>query len=268
MATTWIVRPALGIALFAIVVAGCGGSSEPKKKEKDPKAEKPGKTDTTPPAPVGMPAGADDAAKAFLASTTADPSKLTANFKKVLAPTATDPGKADWEAEQFLAKSVVGKAGTLKSSYALAPDTVIAATPWAFVKLVKEPGGWLVDWVHVGPPGDRTWPVDATGSAFATAAFLDTAITQQHLLVEAVLSPALKAKLAPPADDVDRDRGYNQGILRLKLSSFRGSVTGYTMEKVNVGEATGKLSDGRAFTIKLVKSSKPGEWLVEDFQAQ
>ncbi len=272
MATTWIVRPALWTALFAVGVAGCGKSAETKPASPTPKADSPdkmtGPTPKQPPAPVGVPAEADDAAKAFLAATAADPSKLTAGFKKLIAPAATDAAKADWEAEQYLANRVVGKAGTLKITYALAPDTVVATTAVAVLKLVKDPNGWLVDWIHVGPPGDRTWPVDPTGSAFVTAAFLDCAITQQSALVEAVLSPTLKAKLAPPSDDVDRARGYNQGILRLKLSAFRGSSTDYKTETVNVGEATGKLGDGRAFTVKLAKGSKPGEWLVDDFQPQ
>jgi len=277
MATTRIVRPALGIAFIAALLAGCGKPVETKKDEA-PKTGSPDKVNglaPPPPTPVKMPAGAEDAAKAFLADMVAgkaDPAKLTVGFKKIVAsPTMEadkDRGYSDWEAEHYLKTKVAGKAGPLKLAYPLNADTVIVTTGAAFLKLVKEPSGWLVDWVHIGPSGDRVWPVDTTGAAFVLAGFLDTVHTSNLLLSEALLSPGQKARIAPPLDDVDRKRGYNRSILNQKLAAFAGSSANYKIERINLNEATGKLGDGRPFTVKLAKGVKSGEWLIDDFQPQ
>jgi hypothetical protein len=265
------------LLLAAGLAVGCGGGSTAPKNTKDPDGKSgpvgPSKDD-----PVG---GAVAAANEFLASVAAgkaDPGKLTPAFKKVVADPVTEADKAqgysDWAAEQWL-KPFAGKVPTSGTGAAIGPDRVVVTAGQAgraVLRMARAGGGWQVDWFHLAPPGAEavslTGGGDQLARAFTTVAFLDTALTNQRRLAEAVLTLGAKSRLAPPLGD---PIGYNRGVLGVRLSKFREAATGYRVGNPSAEQMTGVLTgpehpNGRPFTLKLVQGRNPGEWLVDDFQ--
>ena len=88
-----------------------------------------------------------------------------------------------------------------------------------------------------------------------------------------MMTLSLKARIAPP---LPGDNGFNRSILQSKLSQLRGNATKYTLIKQNFGTDSGTVSgnlmgpagptDTRPFNVKLVPGTKPGEWLIDDFE--
>ncbi|OWK41877.1 hypothetical protein [Fimbriiglobus ruber] len=248
-------------------------------------------------APGGTPAGttvdagpgAGAFAKEFLQAIhdgKGNPAHLTAGFKKIVAEPKTEAdtaaGFSDWAAEQWL-KGLAARVGAgLNVTTAELPDgttlaTAAQATGRVILRLTKAAGKWQVEWLHVAPPGtgeELTGSGDALASRFATAAFIETALADKALdeypLAVSLLSPALKARIAPPQDAGDAKRGYNAGILSLKMSSLHGGVTGYVVTARDGGAVSGDLLEAggkkRPFTLKLTKG--PAGWAVDDFEVK
>jgi hypothetical protein len=208
-----------------------------------------------------------------------DLAKVAPAFKQLIAPPTTDSDKArgysEWGAEQWLKDTLAGKAGyTVLWAGSVSPDAVIfTATDQGqsgrvVLRLAKSGPGFLVDWVHVGPQKDRV-NLDGGGDnlarSFTVHAYLDTLVGGQHALTESLLTPAVKARLAPPLND---PLGYNRAMLGVKLAGFRGKAAGWKAggtDETVAGQLVEPGGPERAFTLKLVKGSRPSEWLVEDF---
>jgi hypothetical protein len=268
------------LLVAAGLAVGCGGGSTAPDNRSGSSTKASSKDDPAD--------GAVVAAIEFLNSVfegKADPAKLTPAFKKVVTDPAIEAEKAqgysDWAAGLWL-KELAGKVtpGTRgrTTGVAVDPSTVIvtSAPPdggkvgRAVLRMAKVGDRWLVDWVHTAPPGSGvplTGSGDQLARTFAATAFLDTALTREARLTEAVLTLAAKSRLAPPLGD---PIGYNRGVLGVKLANFRGDATGYkgTLGTQTADLVTGTLVGGaeRPFTLKRVKGPNPGEWLVDDFQ--
>lgn len=285
--TTRIVSGGSAVALALLLLTGCGSNAPapttagPNIPQVPPGARAPsGSTTDIHPEAVA-------AAREFLTAVekgTPDLAKVTPEFKQLIGPPTTEADKArgysDWAAEQWLKENLVGKAKTdTMTAASVTPETVaVTASARAsekpactILRLVKSGSGFLVDWVHFVPQkylGTFAGTGDKPAIAFAAHAFLDTLITGQHGLTEALLSPAAKARLAPPLND---PLGYNRAMLGIKLAGLRGKATEWKA-RVTEASVTGQLLEPgakeRAFTLKLVKGPRPTEWLVEEFDVK
>lgn len=309
MTVTRIVRPGriVGIALLmgGLLAGGCGkpgANPKPKAEAETPNTiVSPGGTQVAaaaPPVPPGQdptPAATTFAREFLVAARDgkAAPAQLTESFKRVVAPPVlsadAERGYSDLVAEEWLQK-LAGRVGPDGLAVAaLTPDAAVASAPppagtaalpigRSVLRVVKAADGWAVDWLHLAPPGSGnpqplTGQGDELAARFAAAAVLETALAGAFAQTEVILSPALKARVAPPLGGDDMVRGYNRTILRQKLGGFRGNSSGYTVAKWDVagvsGTAAGDLLDPagakRPFALKLVRGPKPAEWLVDDF---
>ena len=203
---------------------------------------------------------------------------LTPAFKKLIAPATTEADKAqgysDWGAESWLAEHAKGASAEQAKGLMLDANTTLvtarSAAGRTLMRLVKSGSGFLIDWIDVTTAVGEFDFSQAPAPAFAAVAFLDALLTKQAKLAESLLAPAGAKKIAPPLDDADGKRGYNAGILGIKLNNFRGSSVGadkLALAKDGVAYAlTGELTgagEARRFTIKLTIVN--GTWLVEEF---
>lgn len=281
----------VGLLLGMLGLVGCGSGSPPAGKtqntgsEKAPLASIPGSKPSTPESAAPPTESAVRFAGEFLTSLRdgkANPTQLTPAFKKIIAEPITEAdrsqGYSDWATEQWL--QAIGKRVGQGSPAAipLGSDSVIvtvapsATAGRTALRVIRSGTAWLVDWLHVAPAGvaiEFTGSGEVLAARWATATFLEPALAGETRLAEAALSAVGKAKLAPPLGGDDTTRGYNRGILGVKLSAFRGGAVGATLSRIDGSSATGDLlgvgGDRRTFTLKLVPGSTPDLRLVDDF---
>ena len=202
---------------------------------------------------------------------------LTPAFKKLIAPATTEADKAqgwsDWGAESWLAEHAKGVSTDQAKGLMLDANTTLVTAKSAagrtLMRLVKSGSTYLIDWIDVTTAVAEFDFSQAPAPAFAAVAFLDATLTKQSRLAESLLAPAGAAKLAPPLDELDAKRGYNAGIMGIKLSNFGSAATGATNLKL-VKDAAGYVltcdvvhGEGRPFIIKLALVD--GVWLVDTF---
>ena len=203
---------------------------------------------------------------------------LTPAFKKLIAPATTEADKAqgfsDWGAESWLAEHAKGASAEQAKGLMLDADTTLVTAKSAagrmLMRLVKSASGILIDWIDVTTDVGEFDFSQAPAPAFAAVAFLDALLTKQTKLAESLLSPAGAKSIAPPLDDADAKRGFNVGILRIKLNNFLGSSTGadkLALVKEGAGYAlSGEMTGAnevRKFSIKLTLVN--GTWMVAEF---
>jgi hypothetical protein len=157
----------------------------------------------------------------------------------------------------------------------------IAGGPDRFLlRMIQAEGGWKIDWFELGTvkTGEsKSTAPEGPYQDFAVLAFLD-AITanasskeDRALLLGGLLTPKLKNAWAEPFD-ADKATGFdfNKTKLALKLDEFGAGVTGFS--RVAAGDTYKiELAKGEAktsYTLKLIKGTTPGEWLVEEFTKQ
>ena len=275
--------PGAAIALALLLLTGCGSNAPaptnagPNIPQVPPGARAPSSSTTD------IHPEAVEFARTFLTAAdkgTPDVTKVTPAFKQLVGPSDKPGGYSDWGAEQWLKETLAGKIKTfVMSAASVNPDTVIVTASdqangqpgRAVLRLTKSGSGLLVDWVHVAPQKER-FNLGGSGSplasTFAVNAFLDTLLKGQHALTESLLTPAAKARLAPPLND---PLGYNRAMLGIKLAGFRGNATEWRASGTEAA-VSGQMIDNagtiRSFTLKLAKGSRPGEWLVEDFDVK
>jgi len=277
-----LTRNVLGccFCLLAIALSSCSTRLENSSSGK-PKTDK-GTTEPT------TSTGAIMTAKELLKSISAnqvDFSKLSPDFKKLIGPPTSsadkERGYSEWSINEWV-KTFAKRVPTSEpQEIELASGVLAVIAPGnatsgpAVLRFTKYGPDWLVDWLHIGPDNlDGKLTSKDKAAEFATVAFLQTVLADQLTLSETLLTPSLKARIAPP---LPGDEGFNKTTLKNKLLQLRGSATTYTINKLNFGAdagnadgvltvAAGKPSDSRPFSIKLVKGTKPGEWLIDDFE--
>ncbi len=149
-----------------------------------------------------------------------------------------------------------------------------------FLRMVKESDAWKVDWLSMSSVASSSAPAaagaaDALLQLFAAtamaAAFCDKdAMTTESrvAVVAAGMTPALRKSMASPFDG-DKAKGYDYSPAQLGLAL--GGIGGGA-ESVSVTSAGGdtfkiEITKGggakSAYTLKLVKGTSLGQWLVE-----
>lgn len=279
-------------AVTAVVLTfalGCGSGSAPDKKEDPKKADPQGLRGTpTPPTQDDPAAAAQKFVTDFFAalkSKSATPEQLTTEFKKLIAPPfgADAAGFSEVRAKDFLTDWATVTADAPKAE--VGGEVAFAAgKPGAggrvLMRLTKVDGAWKVDWLSNGPATAEAVSLnggeDAAGVQFAASAFVDAVMKKDYTLAAGAMTLPGKARIAPPfRADADADRGFNPGLLKDALVSAFGAadravVAGATREK-DTATVTLNLTAGdkkSELTLKLLKGSRPGVWLVDAFGAK
>lgn len=273
-------------AVLAAVPAGCRRASD-KSRENDSIVSGIGAHSLSGGGPD--PRGAELFAIHFLRDLnegTATSAMLTPQFKKVIAEPVFEADRAigysDDGAAAWLAR-FKGKMGTatitphVAGTTSDAPGftgTAAGGSPLRSryeLRIVNPGDGWRADWFVVGPDGGATSQNFSPGgpAGFAGMAFLEAVIAKDAALAEGLMTPALKARLAPPFDS-DKARGYNRGILAAKLAELRGSSTGYAVERVDGTTVSAALtgSEKKAVTLSFAKGDRPWDWLVDRIEVR
>ncbi|MDY3563827.1 hypothetical protein R5W23_005449 [Gemmata sp. JC673] len=277
--------------------------AEKKDEKKDdgkpaPKADdKKGAVPTAPAADLKTTLGpvepdAEKAAAAFLNDLGQGSAKAD-----VLSPALLDAAGKPWEfddekanklspkaAEQWLRAVGAGRSFSLSLDRKQAGDLVYfrgALQPAGVysLRLVKLGGAWKVDWLSLSSaelkPGAAAATADEAFQEFAVSAFAevlaDATAMQRGLrapLLARGLVPALRPVWAPPFDG-DKAQGYDYspGKLALKAIELGGGTSALSVTKT--GDATfavafTKPAGTKTVTVKLVKGTAPGEWLVSE----
>jgi hypothetical protein len=251
MRPTRIVLPAL---LAAGLLTGCGGGNTPT-------APTGGKVDKG--SPAADPKAAD-AAKTFAANflatvrdKTATPAPLTDEFRKVFSD--TPQAELTFLAAEVGADDVTAVAGPDGSAFAVGKSKAGGRT---LLRLVKA-GVWQVDWLSVGPKGvsDAALSGDDAPAQFAAQALLDAALRKKYAQAAALLTDDARNTLGRSPFG-----GFDQGALRDRLDALFAGADKYTVTGTTKGGVTVELplaGGKKVATVKTVKGTRPGEWLVD-----
>lgn len=258
MHSTRIVLPAL---LAAVLLSGCGGGGAtpgPTEGKGPGTPTKPGTT--TPPTDPKTADTAKKFATDFLTAVRdkkATPDQLTPEFTKVFSDTPA----ADLT---FLATEVAGD----EVSVTTADGAVFAVGKSktggrSLLRLVKSGADYKVDWISVGVKGvtDATLSGDDAPAQFATQSLLDAVFRKKYAHASALLTENARNTLGKSPFG-----GFDQGALKNKLDELFGGADKYTVTGTSKGSVTVELPHAggkKTATLKAVKGSRPGEWLVD-----
>ncbi len=257
MRLTRTVLPAL---LVAVLLSGCGGTTPT-----GPTGSKGTGTPSKATTPAADPKAADAAKKFatdFLVAVRdkkATPAQLTPEFTKVFS----DSPAADLT---FLATEVAAD----EVSVTTADGAVFAVGKSktgggrTLLRLVKSGSDYKVDWISVGVKGvtDATLSGDDAPAQFAVQALLDAAFRKKYTLAGSLMTEAARNKLG---ESVFGGK-FDPGALKNKLDEFFSGVDKYTVTGTSKGTVTVELpvtGGKKTATLKAVKGSRPGEWLVD-----
>jgi hypothetical protein len=276
-----------------------GDKKDDKKGDSNtgaPQSGSPGSPKAESPKPeiVDLSAGVGKDAVDFLQAVragTAKADQLSTGFVKLIGLPAELPsdkakGYSADAAEGWLKRvgSGVGFGPPLKS--VKTADTAIIrglliGKPGAYsLRMVKEGNAWKVDWLSVSSVDVKA----ATANPSADAVFQEFAATaiveavcdkdampsaERTMAVAAGLVPPFRTKLAPPfGSDKDQGFDFNRGSLTLEIAKLGDRAESATLTpqgndtyKVEVTRTSGAKA---AYTIKLVKGTAQGQWLVEN----
>lgn len=266
----------LSVALLLLLgTIGCG-------KKDSTQASNP-KDSTVPTAPSGESSAASLSAAKFVKAVQdgkATSAMLTPAFKKVIAPPELESDKAagysesgvrTWLSglkEQSGDKDMVLKHSTsdlaiAKSHYSGAAQDGPANT---YLWLVRSGSSWLIQDVVIDyvfsefaiPDGEQA------ATQFAAWSFADAVAKKNISKAEARMTKALKAKLAPPLFDSDKEQGYSSTKLKSALEDLFPGVR--RVVKIESSLLAGKffltVDGSKTIGFKLT----PGEFLIDELQ--
>lgn len=257
MRPTRIALPALLLAL----VVGCGAPA--------PTGDTKGGTPGNPGTPADPKAA--EAAKKFatdfltaVRDKKASPDQLTPAFAKVFS----DHPAADLT---FLATEV----GADDVSTPASADGAVFAVGKSktgggrtLLRLVKVGSDWKVDWLSVGAKGvtDATLSGEEASAQFAAQALLDAAFRKKYDHAAALLTDNARNTFGKGTFG-----GFDKGALEGKLKELFGGADKYTVTGASKGSVTVELPKAggkKTATIKAVKGTRPGEWLVDGVEVK
>ena len=261
----------------------------------------PGPNPPTPPTPPGPTylTGNDPiqlAAEKFqkdLKDQTLTPDRCTAGFLKFIGrpgPLAFEDDKKRGysldEANKWLKRVGAGLPGLGLPNGIAIGNVAVFTTPFVgqgqiLLRMVQTDGVWKADWVQftlVGVTGpEKAASADEVLQGFAVQAFLDAlagkagtmSVDDRVPLLGAAMSPKLKKVWAEPfGSDAAEGLDYNRGKLKGQAEAQGNGIDAYSFApagsdtfKVEITRAGMK----KAHTVKLVKGTAPGEWLVDEF---
>ena len=305
----------LAAALALAALPGCGDKpaptppdgkkdepkADPKPADKgDPKPLDKGETKTTP--VVGtepknllgpVEPGAEKAAEAFLKELgqgTATAGALSTNLLKAVGkplelPADTAQGYSADNATRWLKRAGEGRTFSLSLDRKQAGDAIywhgaLQGQPGVYaLRLVKEGGGWKVDWLSLSSAGAKGGPpagtADEAFQEFAVRAFAEV-LADTTAMSDATRAPALahaltadlrKAWAPPGAQDAAQGYDYSPGHLRLAAVKYAGGTQEFAVSRtgpLTFDVALTRPAGAKTLAVKLVKGTTPGEWLVTD----
>jgi hypothetical protein len=238
---------------------------------------------------------ARQAADAFLkdlADGSASRERLTAEFRQVIAPPATDDDKKtgfsastakDWLGRFRGASFIVRDADSFGDAIVLRGRAQGPGPAEAFtLRMVKGPNGYLCDWLHrstiIGSEIKTPTDPDLATAQDVVRNFLDLLFGGDHRQVHALMTLAWKKKLAPPPPaEARKGAEYDRGFLTQTTRSWKDDYVGYTLTNQELGPNkstatfTAELEAGgqkTPYTVHAVKDPATGRWLVGAFEKQ
>ena len=239
----------------------------------------PAGTPAAPPDGRGAAAFAGDFLKA-VNDGTATPAMLTPQFKRVVAEPVFESDRAVGHSEHSadawlgqwkgkLAGAAAGPSFPGSETEAVGFAGVAGTDPakrMRFALRVVNAGGWKVDWFVVTPDaGGKVMSLTPGPAGFAAVAFLDALMARDDRLAEALMTSALKARIAPPFDS-DKAIGFNRGILSNRLADVRGPATGYAITSSDNQSVSAELTfagSSKPVTLKFAPGERPWDWRVD-----
>lgn len=262
--------------VVAIALAGC--DNKPKSGSAGP--DLPG-TGAGP--AVGTPT-ARQAADEFLKDLGAGkvtPDRLTADFTGKVSRTRSSDEINGWLAAFKGAAFVVAEEARFGDAIALRGRMQGPGKAEAFaLRMVKDGSTYKTDWLHrsdrqgseIKPQAD----LELVAAQDSVRNFLDVLLGGDHRLAHALMAPAWKKTLSPPAPTDQRDGyDYGPGFLAVKTRQWSSGVLGYTLTKAELGankdsatftaELAAEGQRDLSCTVKAAKDGATGRWLIADF---
>jgi hypothetical protein len=278
-------RLSVAFAVLLLAGFGCGKKESAAPTTKESKPAEPTGTPTLPTAAANT---GDSGAAALKAATDflkavqegkATSASLTPAFKKAIAPPELEADKAVGYSESGVQAWLTTAKATATSDglkiEAATADFAFASAGGVkgktYLRLLRVAGDWLIDYAISGAAAaNATLPGgEQAGPAFAASAFADALIVKNFTAVEALLTKAARAKLAPPLFETDKEQGYS----RSKLQSALGDLLSgqLTVASLSFGPGSAKIELSAAgvkksLDLKLVSGPTPGSFLIDDLQ--
>jgi len=285
--------PAARLAVvLAILIALAGCNNKPKGS---------GTSDPTTGVSAGQtPMEATDTFLKALDEGKVKPAQLTVNFKKQIAPPATDADKSigysDARAQEWLdgfrgTKFVVSDIAQFGGAVAVRGRAEAANRRDAFaLRLVgasptsKDTATYVMDWLHrserMGTEIKVTTDPDLAAAQDAMRNFLDVLLGGDLRQAHALMTPAWKKSIAPPTPADARDGlDYSPGFLTQTTRAWKRDFAGYTLPKTDFTPERGRSGatftaefqaggEKVPYTVRAVKDKATDWWLVEAFEKQ
>jgi hypothetical protein len=133
---------------------------------------------------------------------------------------------------------------------------------------VKVGAEWKADWLSVGPKGvgSAVLTGDDAPAQFAVQALLDAAFRTRYDHAAALLTDTARNTLGKSPFG-----GFDKGALESKLKELFGGADRYAVTGTSKGTVTVDLpyaGGKKTATIKAVKGTRPGEWLVDSVEVK
>jgi hypothetical protein len=251
-------------ALLVAALAGCGGGGSNPAATTDAKG---GKVDKGSPAADTK---AVDAGKKFAADflaavrdKKATPDQLTPEFKAVFADNPV--AELTFLAGEVGADDVTAAGGADGAVFAMGKNKAGTRT---LLRAVKVGADWKADWLSVGPKGvgSAVLTGDNAPAQFAAQAFVDAVAAKKYAHAAALSSPAAKTKYGESVIS----KTFDLGTFGDTLAKLLPGPEAYTVSNTSAGTVTVDVTAGgkKTATIKTVKGSRPGEWLVDSVEVK
>lgn len=210
---------------------------------------------------------------------------FTQSFKSAIAPPELGADRAEGFAEsgvrQWLGQ-LKWEGGTTAATLKFAnADYAIVKTPYSqgekdgsanvYIWILRQGSEWIIADLLIDqvfgqfniPDGEQAGP------AFAAWSFSQAVREKSMPKVEARLTRALKAKLAPPNFDEDKVQGYSSSSLKSAFSELFATPLGISSVELTGAAAKVNVTTGgvkKILEIKLVPGASSGEFLIDDYQ--
>lgn len=218
--------------------------------------------------------------------------RLTAEFRKDIAPPGTDDDKKagfsdsaakDWLARFKGAAFIVGGETRFGDVIVLRGRAQVPGQAEAFtLGMVRGANGYQCDWLHrstiIGSEIKTPTDPDLAAAQDAVRNFLDLLLGGDHRQVHALMTLNWKKKLAPsPPAEARKGAEFDRGFLTQTTRSWKGEYVGYTLSKQELGANkdaatfTAELEAGGQKTpygVQAIKDKATSRWLVAAFDKQ
>jgi hypothetical protein len=194
----------------------------------------------------------------------ASPDQLTPEFAKVFSDSPA--AELTFLAGEVGADDVTAAGGPDGAVFAVGKNKAGTRT---LVRAVKAGADWKVDWLSVGPKGvgSAVLTGENAPAQFAAQAFLDAVSKKKFAQAAALSSSAAKAKYGESVIS----KAFDLGTFTDTVGKLLPNLEGYAHTASTAGTVTMEVTGGgakKSATIKAVKGTRPGEWLVDSVEVK